>query len=211
MKRFVLKIAFIGLIATQLFAQTGTFVDSRDGREYQTITINNIEWFIENLKYETENSYCPNFSGNEEICTSANFYTYKESQIVCPEGWRLPTLEDWEFFIDELSKTTTIERYSFKKQFRADIIDYSLFKTNPLKIKAIGRVEGNQFLKGDIIDFWTIDKNQNDLRYHMHIMPNSIQGHTHRHHIEDKPEKIRMFPIRCVMEVKGVTNKIDEK
>ncbi|MDR0941127.1 MAG: fibrobacter succinogenes major paralogous domain-containing protein [Bacteroidales bacterium] len=93
-----------------------------DSNEYKTIAIGNQTWFAENLRTEklndgteitnvTENEVWadnqkPQLSAyNNEMPVSAYglLYNYKaiEGGNLCPEGWRVPTDEDW----DALAKT----------------------------------------------------------------------------------------------------------
>lgn len=54
------------------------FVDTRDERTYTIYRFDNKLWMTEDLKY-----------------TKANGYTYNELTNICPQGWRIPTNEDW--------------------------------------------------------------------------------------------------------------------
>lgn len=174
------------------------FTDPRDGNEYNTVEIGNTIWFTDNLKYETATSHCPNHSTSDEDCKSGNFYTYQEAQNVCPEGWTLPALAHWDELADIMAQEITVHKYNFKKQYRVDLMNANLYDLEFLKIRPLGRVEGDVFHKGSIIDYWTINTDNNDPKYHMHITPTTISGHRHKHHLDDKPENIRKFPIRCI-------------
>jgi uncharacterized protein (TIGR02145 family) len=93
----------------------GTFADNRDGRVYQYKTIAQQTWMTENLAFlPTVGSsnygsdtipfyYVYGYEGiniNDAKAT-ANFATYKvlynweAAKISCPEGWHLPTDEEW--------------------------------------------------------------------------------------------------------------------
>ena len=86
----------------------GTFVDSkRDHKTYKTIEYftpycNNV-WFAENLNYEMEGSWC--YDNDSKKCDVAGrLYTWDAAKKACPEGWRLPSDEDWENIMAEVSK-----------------------------------------------------------------------------------------------------------
>lgn len=175
------------------------FTDPRDGQDYETVRIGNISWFNENLRFESPQSFCAGKKGNEG-CEHGNYYNFQDAGAACPSGWRLPTVSDWDKLVDELSKRTEINRYGFKKQYRVDFASYDLFTGKVLNLKAIGRVEGSHYGSGSYVDFWTRNARE-DQRYHMHITSGSLSGHSHKHHIDDKPDKTRMFPIRCVRDL----------
>jgi len=66
-------------------------VDERDNKEYQWITINGLKWMNENLNFKTQNSQCYE---NDSNCEFGSFYESRDLQSVCPNGWRLPTIEE---------------------------------------------------------------------------------------------------------------------
>jgi uncharacterized protein (TIGR02145 family) len=56
-----------------------------------------------NLNYATEGSACPD--GDTRNCKRlGRLYSWAEAKTVCPEGWRLPTKEDFEKLIAEMFK-----------------------------------------------------------------------------------------------------------
>jgi uncharacterized protein (TIGR02145 family) len=96
-------------------AEDGTFVDSRDGNEYEWITLGDQIWMAENLAYlpsvNTTGSthgldpryYVYEYDGTdvEEAKSSFNYTTYgvlynwPAATDACPTGWHLPADEEW--------------------------------------------------------------------------------------------------------------------
>ena len=81
-----------------LSACSESFTDPRDGQSYDVVKIVNLTWMAENLNYETETSACPD--GDTRNCKRmGRLYTWAEARSVCPDGWRLPTKEDFESLV----------------------------------------------------------------------------------------------------------------
>jgi uncharacterized protein (TIGR02145 family) len=99
-------------------------VNSRDGQKYNIVQIGEQWWMAENLNFETVDSFCS--SDNPAICDKyGRFYTWAAAMDsvglwgtngmgcgygvychptlpvcgVCPEGWHLPSNEDWSNLI----------------------------------------------------------------------------------------------------------------
>lgn len=77
-----------------------TFVDSRDGKTYQTLKIGTQTWMIENLAYNA-NSDCWAFN-NDELNKYGYLYKWETAKEACPSGWHLPSKEEWEILINYL-------------------------------------------------------------------------------------------------------------
>lgn len=84
-----------------------SFIDKRDGNEYHVIAVNNQIWMAENLRYKVDSgSYC--YNDDEENCAQGRIYTWEAamagdtlegSRGICPEGWHLPTGDEWDILI----------------------------------------------------------------------------------------------------------------
>jgi len=83
------------------------------GQTYEIVEIGNQCWMAENLNYYTGNAFWYNGnSTNGEIYGS--LYTWETALTVCPDGWHLPSDNDWK----------TIEMYLGMSQSEADDTGY---------------------------------------------------------------------------------------
>ena len=78
----------------------GTCRDGRDGISYRTVKAGSLEWFAENLRYSGNGETGIAYENAEAMSDLfGRYYSWEEAtdsgNPVCPEGWRIPTSEDW--------------------------------------------------------------------------------------------------------------------
>lgn len=79
--------------------KAGTFIDSRDKNEYGYVELDGKMWMSENLKYDMgENSTCRN-NINANCKLFGYMYNLEVVESGCPDGWRIPTQEEWKYLL----------------------------------------------------------------------------------------------------------------
>lgn len=85
---------------SSLKQDTKTFIDSRDGKVYKTVKIGSQTWMAENLAYKTDEG-CLAYNNNETHAKTYGYlYTWNIARMVCPSGWHLPSLTEWNTLIE---------------------------------------------------------------------------------------------------------------
>ena len=163
----------------------GVMKDSRDGQEYKTVRIGNQVWMAENLNYAAEGSRC--YGDDKKNCEkygrlynwdialdttsegcgkNFNECTLKSDfyprQGVCPDGWHLPDLGEWDDLIEYTDDDSDEETFGFSLQSYYWDDDWEKqYGTDEFGFNAMpaGMFDGGKYVGLDSVAiFWTSSK-----------------------------------------------------
>jgi len=136
----------------------GEFTDKRDNKTYKWVQIGDQIWMAENLAYRA-NENCWTYNNNPKLAKRfGHLYLWKTAKKVCPEGWHLPSDDEW-------SKLFSFLRYNDYRNVEGEALkaktDWhgSGVGTNDYNFSALPG--GNRTNKGDFFNggssafFWT--------------------------------------------------------
>ena len=201
-------------LKSQVIHKKGEIIDVRDGKVYQTIMIDSTIWLAENMKFKTANCHL-NLKEINGIDLDGYYYPYEETNQVCPNNFRIPTIEEWEKYLDMILGERNVSyniftsedfknnsRYQVASGYSFTDIDFKfIMNPNPLNFRPSGWVQGNKFkLIKEGLTFWLRNGQKIDSTWHTHAYNHKLINHSHDHHIKDKPRKTRKFVVRCVKE-----------
>lgn len=134
---------------------TGTWVDARDNKTYHYVTYGGLDWSVENLAYDLKDEeLCIKYQpSNLEETDKYDYdlleqiglhYTYSGALKAVPDGWRVPTDEEW-------SRLEATHAYLLS--------DFRLLYAGYRNKNVASDMRSNRFL-GSWAYFWTSSKDQ---------------------------------------------------
>lgn len=136
---------------------TGFFLDSRDGKHYRIVRIQTQIWFAENLAYHPEEGDFWSVEDNPDYISEYGYlYFWETAKDACPDGWHVPSLEEWNTLIKNLGgrveaggKLKSKSGWSVKSERTTNSSGMSVL---PAGNKAVG---GSYFHLGEDALIWT--------------------------------------------------------
>lgn len=186
----------------------GTLTDTRDGQIYRTTTIGNQEWMAENLNYAAVGSTCYKCEvygrkytwaaamGLDSIydMVSASEYITTPHRGVCPEGWHVPTSEEFHV-LDNIPQSSLM----ITNVVAWDFVFYAI-RVNPNDIPVPTDDYGFSALPedsfGDGAHFWTTSESKENEAETYFIT--SLHPEYEPSLLIPERDKTRSFFIRCL-------------
>ena len=89
-----------------------TFRDERDGQIYYYQTVDKMDWMAQNLAYDGYGYSYYDCDVMDDLF--GRYYSWNDAVKACPEGWRLPTNEEFLAFHNHFAKTpATVAKATF--------------------------------------------------------------------------------------------------
>lgn len=115
----------------------GTLFDMRDGQSYKVVKIGNQIWTAENFRY------LPPEEEGGGLCVYDNdygcFYDWNTAKLIPPEGWKLPSREDFKKLKNFIIKDNNLKPVGIKPVYKSLYPSISRF----LRTKGLGTFFGN--------------------------------------------------------------------
>lgn len=99
---FLTTISFMYISFNALSQNGDTIIDSRDGKIYKTVVIDTRTWMAENLAFEAGEGSWAYDKDQDKIKEFGYLYDWKTACNVCPSGWHLPSMVEWDAMIEFL-------------------------------------------------------------------------------------------------------------
>ena len=151
------------------------FVDARDGQTYRMVTIGSQTWMAENLRYAAEgNSGCMK-EYYKNVCASQGlFYASSVAQTACPEGWHLPSKEEYETLITTVGGASAAAAAHVLKSTSGwdsghNGTDEYGFRIVPDGFKDPDDSGYDNQGQGEFAFLWTSSVDKNSSPYYMHV------------------------------------------
>ncbi|MDW3646522.1 MAG: caspase family protein [Bacteroidia bacterium] len=169
---------------------------SESSEKYRTLVLNGLIWMAEDMNYETEEG---SWLVENEYGSYSRLYTWETAMKVCPQGWRLPSDEEWKSLAESFGEKMD---GGWEEPY-AQLIDGGLTGFN---VKHAGWMEEEGIHKGiqteeEHAKYWTSTDFKEDTSQAMAYVFKKINGKMYR----GKDSKTKGFACRYVTNIAQIT------
>ncbi|WP_295040828.1 fibrobacter succinogenes major paralogous domain-containing protein [uncultured Fibrobacter sp.] len=182
-------------------ATAKTLTDLRDGQTYKTVVIGEQTWMAENLNYADSvttaslkgKSWC--YDGVAGYCEKyGRLYTWAAAKTVCPEGWHLPSYDEWNTLFTAVGGISTAgAKLKSQTGWAAydGITNEDSFGFSALPAGYRNSI-GNYYGEGNYAYFWSSTEYGSNYAYYMYLYYGSDYAYL------DYYSKYYGLSVRCV-------------
>lgn len=152
---FAVVCLFLSGFACAEIGGESTFTDPRDGKVYRTNELHFQPWMLSNMNYKIPGSFC--YDNDERNCEKfGRLYTWDAAQKACPEGWHLPSAEEWKDLVE--SGKTVQDEHQYWRGY--DVLEF------PDNAGGFKNSKGKFELINVRADFWSSTEKNNGKAYY---------------------------------------------
>lgn len=169
-----------------------------DGKTYNTVEIDGLVWFAENLAADKGDNWC--YKDNADSCAKyGRLYNWKTAMEICPEGWRLPTSEDFYALFNYAGGAYALQTEKDWSKEKGG--DYYGFSARPA-----GGFDGDGFYDlHQSAYFWSSREEDESTAYSLFLTFYSNSGTGH------KDKKSKGLSVRCVKDAQSEDTETTEE
>lgn len=139
------------------------FRDKRDGNKYQAAKIGDYIWMGENLRYKMKDTWC--YDHKELNCDGyGRLYEWDEAIRACPDGWHLPSNEEWNSLLAALGGE---KKAGYGLAYDTGLGMNVVFGFPP-------NVNGRFNEAGSQTNFWSSTENNSDTGWSYYLIKNKL-------------------------------------
>ena len=133
--------------------ETGSFTDSRDGKIYKTVKIGE-QWIMaENFAFKPDKGNFWAYENNDSnIATYGYLYDWETAMSITPEGWHLPSRDEW--FTLQKSLGAKRNTWTYLEEMYPKLVVGGISGLNML-LGGVRNCNGEFRYLGDKARFWT--------------------------------------------------------
>ena len=175
---------------------------------YKKVTIGNGDdaqtWMAKNLNYETESgSFC--YDDDDKNCTKyGRLYTRAAADEACPDGWHLPTQDEFEKLIanadaslDGNNNAGTALKTKSDWQNNGNGSNDVGFSARPVGYR---NLDGEFLNEGGGTYFWSASKDKSDLDMYKNFFYAMSLTHNHEYADLGSYDKNHAYSVRCIQD-----------